>query len=70
MSDIPLRLLTIGEVVERTRLSKPTIYRLVAAGAFPAQVQLGPHRVAWLENEIDKWITSRAEARRSQVVEA
>lgn len=70
MTDIPFRLLTIGEVAQRTRLSKPTIYRFVAAGVFPVQVQLGPHRVAWLEHEIDKWITSRAQARCSTFVSA
>jgi prophage regulatory protein len=59
----PQTLLTISEVAQRTRLSKPTIYRLVAAGAFPVQLHLGPHRVAWLEDEVVKWITSRAAAR-------
>lgn len=39
------------------------IYRLEKAGQFPRRVRLGCNRVAWLENEIDGWISEKAERR-------
>lgn len=56
-------LLTIGEVENRVRLSKPTIYKLIRAGQFPRQLRLCANKVAWLEREINDWIAARAEAR-------
>lgn len=59
----PQKLLTIREVVAATRLSKPTIYKMVRAGKFPQQVRLAEQRVAWLTVEIDGWIADQAAAR-------
>ena len=56
-------LLTIEEVVERTRLSKPTVYKLIRQGDFPRQLRLCANKVAWLEGEVSDWIAARAEAR-------
>jgi prophage regulatory protein len=58
-----MNLLTINEVVERTRLSKPTIYKLINKGCFPKQIHLSDNKVAWLEEEITAWINTRAQAR-------
>lgn len=57
------RLLTVREVAERTRLSRATIYKMVRAGEFPQQVQIGANKVAWLRSEIEGWIQSSADAR-------
>lgn len=56
-------LLTVEEVAALTRLSKPTIYKLVKRGEFPRQLRLCANKVAWLEREITGWIATRAEAR-------
>lgn len=56
-------LLTIEEVAERTRLSKPTIYKLIRQGDFPRQLRLCANKVAWLEREVSAWVAARAEAR-------
>lgn len=40
LPDDPGRFLTIDGVIERTGLSRPTIYRLIAAGTFPKGVPL------------------------------
>ena len=46
--------------VERlTQLSKATIYRLMAAGRFPAAIRLGERAVAWRATEIEAWIADR-----------
>lgn len=60
MSTKPFRnLLLRSEVIARTRLSQTTLWRLVRAGDFPRPVNLGTRRVAWFEDEIDQWITTR-----------
>lgn len=56
-------LLTIEEVAVRTRLSKPTIYKLIRRGDFPKQLRLCANKVAWLEREVSDWIAARADAR-------
>lgn len=56
-------LLTVEEVAERTRLSKPTIYKLIRHGNFPRQLRLCANKVAWLEREVDGWVAERADAR-------
>ena len=52
------RLLHLRAVIDRTSLSRTTIYRLMALGAFPASVPLGS-RVAWISEEVDDWIAER-----------
>jgi len=59
-------LLTIDEVAERTRLSKPTIYKLIRQGDFPRQLRLCANKVAWLEREVSAWVAARAEARAAE----
>ena len=52
-------ILRLPAVKARTGLSTPTIYRLMASGHFPAQKQLGPRSVGWLESDIQGWIEAR-----------
>jgi prophage regulatory protein len=49
-------------VIQTTGLARSTIYRLVASGAFPAPVQLGPRAVAWRWSDLDRWSESRPSA--------
>ena len=56
-------LLTVEVVAALTRLSKPTIYKLVKQGQFPRQLRLCANKVAWLQSEVAAWIAARAEAR-------
>jgi prophage regulatory protein len=47
------------QVVTMTGLSRMTIYRLEAAGLFPARRKLGTNSVGWIEEDIAAWIASR-----------
>ncbi len=60
--EIADRLLLPQEVVQRVRLSKPTIYRLRRAGEFPAPIVVGRKRIAFRESEIEMWLATRAKA--------
>ncbi len=60
----PTRFLRLPEVMERTGLSRSTIYVRVAAGRFPQPVALGGRAVGWIEAEVDEWVAERiAESR-------
>lgn len=54
-------ILRIGQVSARTGLAKPTIYRLIQQGKFPAGVDiLGNGRVVgWSAESINAWVSER-----------
>ena len=52
-------LLTLKQVIEKTTLSKATIYRLIKKGVFPRGKKLIPDCdkiVRWSKEEVDNWI--------------
>jgi prophage regulatory protein len=54
-----MKFLRRPELVGKTGLSYPTIYRYEQAGDFPPRRQLGPNSVGWLEHEVDEWMEAR-----------
>jgi prophage regulatory protein len=48
-------------VIQATGLGRSTIYRLVANGAFPRPVHLGPRAIAWRWSDLEQWSATRAE---------
>ena len=55
----PIRLLRIDQVMELVPLAKSTIYQAVAAGKFPKPYKIGAQTSAWLECEVNEWITEK-----------
>ncbi|QMV19653.1 AlpA family phage regulatory protein [Granulicella sp. 5B5] len=55
--------LRLPEVMHRTGLSRPTIYRRMEQKTFPMRIPLGGGVVAWDEREITAWQTDRLAAR-------
>ena len=53
------KLLRSRAVLERTGLSKTTMYRQIEIGDFPRPIQLTEKTTAWREHEVDEWIESR-----------
>jgi prophage regulatory protein len=43
-------------VLERTGLSRSTVYRKVQEGTFPPKVKLSEHCCGWRESEINRWM--------------
>lgn len=66
----PLVLLRRKQVEARTGLSRSTIYAKVKTNSFPAPIRLGEHSVAWIEGEIDAWLTEQIEKSRAARVAA
>lgn len=56
------KLLRVAEVQARVGLSRPTIYRWMAAGRFPKPIALGPALVAWPESVVEAWIQAQIHA--------
>lgn len=57
----------LSEVQRRTGYSKAWIYRLMSQKRFPASVKIGTRAIAFVESEIDEWISTRIEESRKQV---
>jgi prophage regulatory protein len=70
MSSRPIRLLRLPQVIDTTGLSKTTIYALQAEGDFPMRVKITAHSVAWVEEEVQAWLTARIERARSETAAA
>ena len=50
------KVLRLPSVIDRTGLSRSTIYTRVREGTFPRQIPLGPNAVGWLQEEVEGWI--------------
>jgi prophage regulatory protein len=50
------RFLRLRTVLERTGLTRSTVYALIKASDFPSPVNIGPRAVGWVEDEVDDWI--------------
>ncbi|MDP9421506.1 MAG: AlpA family transcriptional regulator [Pseudomonadota bacterium] len=55
-TDTPDRILRLKTVLDRTGLSRSTLYRKVENGTFPAQVQIAARCVGWRESAVNEWI--------------
>ncbi|MEX0447571.1 helix-turn-helix transcriptional regulator [Xenorhabdus sp. SGI246] len=61
-------LIRLPEVQRRTGYGKAWLYKLIQAGQFPKQVKIGTRSVAFIESEIDDWISQRIAESRSEVM--
>jgi prophage regulatory protein len=52
----PEKILRMRTVLERTGLSRSTLYRKMRNGTFPNQVQISEHCCGWRESAINRWI--------------
>ncbi|MCW0080573.1 helix-turn-helix transcriptional regulator [Burkholderia pseudomallei] len=59
--DKALRILRMKQLIERTNLSRATLYVLMSTDPnFPRKIKLTARSVGFLESEVDAWIASRA----------
>lgn len=56
MPEISDRILRLPAVLERTGLSRSTLYRRIQCGSFPAQVPISIRCAGWRESEINDWM--------------
>ena len=63
MTEQPIRLLRLPEILRRVPYSEAHIWRLERAGKFPRRAHIGANRVAWVEAEINDWLSSKSRER-------
>lgn len=52
------RFLRLDLVLERTGLSRATLYRKIQSGTFPRQVRIAERCCGWRESAITEWMNS------------
>jgi len=52
----PDRILRIDAVLERTGLTRSTLYRKIGRGTFPPQVKLSERCAGWRESAVNEWM--------------
>lgn len=55
-TDKPDRILRLPAVLERTGLSRSTLYRKIKAGTFPKQLAISMRCAGWRETAIEDWM--------------
>lgn len=62
-----LQFLSLPSVLEKTSISRASVYNFMREGSFPKQINLGARKVGWLNSEIETWIAERVAASRQEV---
>jgi len=57
------QLLRLPAVMDKTGLSRASIYTRMRKGTFPQAVPLGARSVGWVSDEVDAWIKTQIEVR-------
>ena len=63
-SDNP-RFLRLNQVVEKTGISRSTVYLYLNQGRFPRPVHISERLVVWVEDEIENWMKERIATRKA-----
>jgi prophage regulatory protein len=56
MPDTPDRILRLNAVLDRTGLSRSTLYRKMQAGTFPRNVRISTRCAGWRESAVEAWM--------------
>ncbi|KRB86935.1 AlpA family transcriptional regulator [Sphingomonas sp. Root710] len=56
--DQPDRILRLDAVLDRTGLSRSTLYRKVEAGTFPRQIRIAMRCAGWRESAVIQWMNN------------
>lgn len=55
-TETPDRILRIKIVLERTGLSRATLYRKIEQGSFPRQIKISARCAGWRESAVNAWL--------------
>ncbi len=54
-----LKFLRLHHVMDKTGLSRQTIYRMIEIGEFPQTIKISAHAVGWISTEVDEWMADK-----------
>ncbi len=52
----PDRILRLNAVLDRTGLSRATLYRKIKDGTFPRQIRIATRCTGWRESAVNEWM--------------
>jgi prophage regulatory protein len=52
----PERILRLKSVLDRTGLSRSTLYRKIQRGTFPRQLKISDRCAGWRESDVEVWL--------------
>ena len=55
-TDTADRILRLGAVLNRTGLTRSTLYRKIQTGTFPKQVRIATRCTGWRESAVSDWM--------------
>ena len=55
-TETPDRILRLNTVLDRTGLSRSTLYRKIQTGTFPKQVRIAARCAGWRESAVNDWV--------------
>jgi prophage regulatory protein len=61
------RFIRLPQVIDRVGMARPTIYRMIQHGQFPAPVKVGSAAL-WSEAEVSAWLDARIAERDARKV--
>lgn len=61
------RLIRRKEVQAKTGLGASSIYAMMKQGKFPKAITLSERRVAWIESDVDQWISERIASHKAAI---
>jgi prophage regulatory protein len=65
--DANMATLLTGEAADKkASISRSLRHKLIKEGKFPKPISIGARRIAFLESEIDEWISARVAASRGK----
>ena len=56
-----IQILRMHDVMAKLGVSRQTVYRLMADESFPRSIKIGKRTVGWRLDEVERWITARAQ---------
>ncbi|RWH72467.1 AlpA family phage regulatory protein [Mesorhizobium sp.] len=64
----PDRIIRLRTVLDRTGLSRSTLYRKIAEGTFPAQIKISINGAGWRESDVSLWVADPVAWRKERQV--
>jgi prophage regulatory protein len=62
-TDSNTNIIRLPQAIQKTGLSRSTIYSLISRGEFPQKIQLSTRSIGFLESEINDWVTRKVSQR-------
>lgn len=62
-TDSNTNIIRLPQAIQKTGLSRSTIYSLISRGEFPQKIQLSTRSIGFLESEVNDWIAEKLSQR-------